>query len=99
MDVVTPAQAMLQASRQTLEELHHVCGPLLGRLWADPSIRLTRFGVLRSLTLRGDSGAGFLLAVAPAGQPGSHHHHAGAAQRAGPHTRKRVSLCVCTATA
>ncbi len=43
---------MLQTSRQTLEELHHVCGPSIGRLWADPSLGLARFGVLRSLTLR-----------------------------------------------
>jgi len=43
---------MLQTSCQTLEELHNVCGPSIGRLWADPSLGLTRFGVLRSLTLR-----------------------------------------------
>ena len=43
---------MLQTSRQTLEELHHASGPSIGRLWADPSMGLTRFGVLRSLTLR-----------------------------------------------
>ena len=42
---------MLQTSRHTLAELHHVCGHMLGRLWADPSMGLTRFGVLRSLTL------------------------------------------------
>ena len=46
------AQAMLQRSRETLEELHHVCGPKIGRYWADPSLSLAQFGVLRSLTLR-----------------------------------------------
>ena len=42
---------MLQRSRQTLEELHYVCRPKVSGLWADPSVSLTRFGFLRSLTL------------------------------------------------
>ena len=44
-------QAMLARSQLTLEELHHVRGPKVGRLWSDPSLSLARFGALRSLTL------------------------------------------------
>ncbi len=44
-------QAMLKKSRYTLEELHYVCGPADGRMWADPSLTLARFGFLRSLTM------------------------------------------------
>ena len=42
---------MLRTSRRTLRELHYVWGPRVGRLWVDPSLSLTRFGALRSLTL------------------------------------------------
>ena len=42
---------MLETSCGTLRELDHVHGPRVGRLWADPSLTLTRFGALRSLTL------------------------------------------------
>jgi len=43
---------MLQRSHLTLEELHHVRGPRVGRLWSEPSLSLARLSVLRSLTLR-----------------------------------------------
>lgn len=35
-------QAMLQSSCQTLQELHHVHGREVARMWADPGLRLTR---------------------------------------------------------
>jgi len=50
-DCICAAQGMLQTSRQTLQELHNVCGPKTSRLWADRTLGLTRFGSLRSLTL------------------------------------------------
>jgi len=42
---------VLQTSRETLEELHHVCAAKADRLWALRDQGLTRFCALRSLTL------------------------------------------------
>ena len=44
-------QGVLETSRQTLEELHNVYLPADGLLWAEPSLGLAHFGVLRRLTL------------------------------------------------
>ncbi len=50
------AQAILQTSHETLEELHHVCAPKAADSLRLPPVRsLTRFGALRSLTLHENS--------------------------------------------
>ncbi len=87
---------MLQTSEWTLQELHDVCGPRISRLWADPSLSLTRFRLLHSLTLRQCPSLGaFWLRRLPAGLRSldlrvASHHHATASER---RSASNTTLC------